>query len=525
MQVPTSMPESPRLRSLAGLLPAAELTNAGASDAASRLRILATVTLVAFAIIGLIAVLASFAEPRAQPAVIQGMSALALKMVLASGAMLWALRRAWPPAVLDALTAAYAIATALCMAMTEQELTPVVGVPRWGVSGIGIWIVLVPLVYPFGPRAAALVATGCASSVLVAYGLSRMNGLPALPLAQLIEWLLPLYFCAGLATAAAFSIHRYRAALDDARQQVRELGRYHLERRLGAGGMGEVWLARHRLLPRAAAIKFIRQPKKSGNQDRARLTRQFEAEAAAISRLSAVNTVTLYDFGVSDQGEWYYVMELLDGIDLQQAVERHGPLSDWRVARILAQACRSLSEAHQQGLVHRDLKPGNVMLCRLGDEIDVVKVLDFGLVQVLTSAVETDDSVQLAPGMRGLSQAVGTPGYMAPEVLLGNRAPDHRADLYALGCLAWWLLTGRLVFDDAPDLEEECVRHCSTPPPLERLATHCDPDFVELIGQLLAKAPEERPVTADALRRRLLRLACWFRQDDAVIAAWWRDLR
>ena len=229
---------------------------------------------------------------------------------------------------------------------------------------------------------------------------------------------------------------------------------------------------------------------------------------------SSVHTVTLYDFGVSDQGEWYYVMELLDGIDLQQAVEFHGPLPDWRVARILAQACRSLAEAHGQGLVHRDIKPGNLMLCRLGGELDVVKVVDFGLVGL------SHPGTPAQPG----STWAGTGGYVAPELLLGTAEGhgDGRVDLYALGCVAWWLLTGSVVFPGTPSVQEECVRHCIDVPPADRLrAVGADPGLVELVLMLLSKRPENRPATAEDLRHRLMALTCWQTDDEAAVVAWW----
>ncbi len=493
------------------------------SETQERLRILVLVALGSFATVGLLAWLIPLLSPP-HNAITVGMGILAVKVMILCSGMLFLLRHQRSARTLSVLGVGFVMMVALVMAVAEVVLSPAIGAARWGVSGIGIWIVLFPLVYPCSPRTTSIAALGCASAVPLVYGVSRLLGMPEVPLERLFPWVLPLYFCAGLAVVAAVSIHRYRTALAEARKELRDLGRYTLVRRLGRGGMGEVWLAQHRLLPRSAAIKFIRPPSPSAEDalpNRADLTRQFEAEAAAISRLSSVHTVTLYDFGVSDEGEWYYVMELLDGIDLQQAVEAWGPLPDWRVARILAQACRSLAEAHGHGLVHRDIKPGNLMLCRLGGEFDVLKVVDFGLVGLGGSGHGAPDQPS--------STWAGTSGYVAPEVLLGTSrggSADSSGDLYALGCVAWWLLTGRLVFPSAASVQEECVLHCTQAPPSERLqALKIDPGLSALVLALLAKRPDARPASAEEVRHQVMSLACWRAYDEAAVIDWWSATR
>ncbi len=479
------------------------------SETQERLRLLVNVALGAFAAIGVLAWVIPLIWPPPGP-VTSGMGLLSIVVSLLCGGMLVVLRHPRPALVLRVSGVGFVVLVAGVMAVTEVALSPELAAGRWGVSGICIWIVLFPLVYPCGPRTTLVAALGCASTVPVTYLFGRFVGLPGETPARLVPWVLPLYFCAGLSVVAALGIHRYRAALAAVRRELREMGRYDLIRRLGQGGMGEVWLARHRLLPRQAAIKFISPPVVADATLTAELTRRFEAEAAAIAQLSSVHTVTLFDFGRSDDGAWYAVMELLDGIDLQQAVEQAGPLPDWRVARILAQACRSLAEAHGRGLVHRDVKPGNLMLCRMGGELDVVKVLDFGLVG-LGAGTE--------PGA-GISTVGGSVGYVAPESLLGT-ALDGRADLYALGCVAWYLLTGRTVFPTGEGVQEECVRHLTEPlPTLLRDGAH-DPGLVAVVHELLAKRPDQRPPSADAVRRRLESLPCWQAYEEATIAAWW----
>ena len=481
-----------------------------------RLRILVVVALGSFAAVGVIAWLVPLLLPPATPATAV-MGVLSVSVVSVCAAMFWLLRQPRAVAHVHALGMGFVVLVALLMAAAEVSLAPQISGARWGVSGIGIWIVLFPLVYPSSPRITLVAAVACASTVPLVYAIGRLIGGPEEPWARLLPWMLPLYFCAGLAVVAAVSMHRYRQALAQAKRELREYGRYELVRPLGSGGMGEVWLARHRLLQRSAAIKFITPPATFDVARQAFLVRQFEAEAAAIARLSSVHTVTLYDYGVADHGEWYYVMELLDGIDLEQAITAHGAFPDWRVAHILAQVCSSLAEAHRCHIVHRDIKPSNLMLCRLGEALDVVKVVDFGLVGMNLAGLNQAGNPQA-----GGSGLAGSIGYLAPEVLLAEPGLDGRVDLYALGCVGWWLLTGKPVFAEAKNVEDECVRHCSEAPPVAvlRAAGH-DPELIQLLMELLCKRADGRPASAKAARQRLLSLPCCGRFDEAAVAAWW----
>ena len=208
--------------------------------------------------------------------------------------------------------------------------------------------------------------------------------------------------------------------------------------------MGEVWRARHRLLIRPAAIKLIRQRALGAMAgDPELLVRRFEREARATAALTSPHTVQLYDFGVTEDGRLYYVMELLDGLDLDTLVRQHGPLPAERVVHLLRQVCSALQDAHGNGLVHRDIKPANVVVSRAGTTFDFVKVLDFGLVKLDSARSADKDAIKLSAE----GSWSGTPGYMAPEVVLGAADTDHRVDLYALGCVAYWLLTGKMVFE------------------------------------------------------------------------------
>jgi DNA-binding NtrC family response regulator len=290
------------------------------------------------------------------------------------------------------------------------------------------------------------------------------------------------------------------------------LGHYRLLEKLGEGGMGEVWRARHQLLARPCAIKLIR-PDQLGETKREAATERFRLEARTIARLTSPNTVRLYDFGVSETGGFYFVMELLSGMDVASVVERFGPLAPERVVAVLRQVCRSLAEAHGEGVLHRDIKPHNLFLCRLGREFDVVKVLDFGLVKTLD-----ERTVQItAEGI-----LTGTPAYMPPERVLGGSA-DERSDLYSLGCVAYWMLTGRTVFTGDP--MAVMIHHARTAPaPPSKFAGHALPaGLEEIVLACLDKAPEKRPSSAVDLWRRLgdVALAAPWSPERAEL--WWRE--
>lgn len=263
--------------------------------------------------------------------------------------------------------------------------------------------------------------------------------------------------------------------------------------------MGEVWRAEHRLLARPAAVKLIR-PEVLGpvdpTQRRVNLQR-FEREAQATASMRCPHTVELYDFGVADDGTFYYVMELLNGLDLETLVRRHGPLEAARTVYLLRQLCHSLGEAHDIGLIHRDIKPANVYVCRFGRETDWIKVLDFGMVK---RRGETGDS---DPKLTADNLVGGTPAYMSPEQALGD-AVDGRSDLYSLGCVAYWMLTGHQVFEGRSPLETMMQHvHQAPVPPSRRTELLIPQDLEAVIMACLAKAPEHRPQTADALTSQL----------------------
>lgn len=324
------------------------------------------------------------------------------------------------------------------------------------------------------------------------------------------------------------------AALRSAQKKVealQDLGAYRIGTCIGEGGMGEVWTASHRLLARPAAIKLIR-PDRLG-EDPAGAIARFTREARATAALRSPHTVELFDFGQTDKGTFYFVMELLEGIDLQQFVTRYGPLEPPRVLHILRQVCRSLAEAHAAGLVHRDVKPANLFLCRLGRQYDCVKVLDFGLVRPALAAgpmadVSESPGAGLAPSVpeaavTEFQATVGTPAYMPPEQVKGEEV-DGRSDLYALGCVAYWLLTGQQVFE-ASTLPEMLMAHLHEEPvPPSRVAATTLPAGLEaIIMRCLAKQPANRPPGAEELARELASVAPEKLWTEEAAARWWSD--
>jgi serine/threonine protein kinase len=289
--------------------------------------------------------------------------------------------------------------------------------------------------------------------------------------------------------------------------EARHLGQYRLEQKIGAGGMGIVYRGHHAMLRRPTAIKLLSVDK----VNEASIER-FEREVQITSQLNHPNTVAIYDYGRTPEGVFYYAMEYLDGIDLQFLVDRYGPQPEARVIHILKQMCGSLYEAHSLGLVHRDIKPANVMLNRRGGEADVVKVLDFGLVKAQDDAKRKRDT-------GGLS---GTPLYMSPEAIQTPDLVDPRSDLYAVGAIGYFLITGQAVFN-ASSLVELCQQHVAAIPesPARRLGQPVSPELESAILACLEKRRDKRPQTARDLMALLDRAPAsgsWSLEDAD---AWW----
>jgi serine/threonine-protein kinase len=365
-----------------------------------------------------------------------------------------------------------------------------------GLSWVAVWVVLFTVVVPTSPRRALLAALASVSSVPVIIGLVLASGAISghMPPEQFFFGLVfPYILVVGMAYVGARVVYNLGTEV----KRARDLGSYSLEEKLGQGGMGEVWRARHRLLARPAAIKLIRPSLAGRNGVSAEAVRRFEREAQVIARLRSPHTVNLFDFGIAADGAFYYAMELLDGLDADSLVRRFGPMPPERVIYLLRQICHSLSEAQSCGLVHRDIKPANIFLCRYGEEYDFVKVLDFGIVGTVRDGGET------SPMHTRENAPPGTPAFMAPEQAMGPEL-DGRSDIYATGCVAYWLLTGQFVFTAETPIGL-ILKHAQTPPPpaSTRTSLPIPRSLDDLVLSCLAKDPADRPQSARELSLRL----------------------
>ena len=437
----------------------------------------------------------------------------------ASAVMCWYLRRA---------STSFEEKSNAGIAMMLMQGAGIAGFNAWAVPPAGTdimrisWICLLILIFamiaPSTPRRMFIASLVVASFDPIAYWLAWLFGGKALAPAYVfvISW--PTYACAFVAVVPARVLQRLGRRL----REAQDLGSYQLVERLGAGGMGEVWRAEHRLLARDAAIKLMR-PEVLGarNDDEARLMlKRFEREAQATAALSSPHTIQVFDFGVTQEGTFYYVMELLNGRDLESLVREFGPLPPNRVLYLLRQVCHSLADAHARGLVHRDIKPANIYACRMGLEYDFTKVLDFGLVKIQAGPGPARDPQTLATVEHSIP---GTPAYMAPEVILGDAAVDRRADVYSLGCVAYFLLTGELVFEADTSMKMLMQHlHAQPSPPSERTELHVPRELDDLILACLQKDPKHRPHDAGELYQMAqhCRIRDEWSSDEAK--RWWR---
>lgn len=436
---------------------------------------------------------------------------VAFAVIAISVGVFWSTRRVFKNsrAVLD-VGLIYEVVLAFAIGLVNQW-TPNI----YGLSWICVLILIHPMIVP-NTRPRILVASLAAASMdplgIVITGWRGVD-IPSFPV---ILWTyLPNYLCAFLAVLPSHVITSLSRQVNEAR----ELGSYRLGRLLGRGGMGEVYVAHHRMLRRPAAIKLIRpEALQSTHYESAdTIIKRFQREAEAAARLHSPHTVQLYDFGVTNGGRFYTVMELLRGLDLESIVQRFGPVPPARTVYLLRQACDSLAEAHGWGLVHRDIKPANVYSCWVGREADVVKVLDFGLVKGDLGEGQ-DRSKLTAPDI-----TTGTPAYMSPELARADDV-DGRSDLYAMGCVAFYLLTGRLVFEAETPMKMMVAHIKNTPlPPSVVSEFPISPDLDAVVLACLEKDRAKRPSSADELGRRLA--ACevgepWTR---STAEAWWRQ--
>ena len=418
-----------------------------------------------------------------------------------------------PRFVLD-LGLMYMVATAFALALVFHLGGISTGPVFPEISWVGAVVLMFAAIVPTTPKKMLIAGLVAASMNPIGMLIAKAQGVWNFgPSSGALLMHYPDYILVG----AAVVITHVMTKLGQQVTKAREMGSYQLGELLGRGGMGEVYKATHRMLARPAAIKLIRTETLGViDKEAAKLAvTRFRREAEAAANLRSQHTVELYDFGVTEDGTLYLVMEFLDGMDLETLVRETGPLHTARVIYILRQVCDSLEEAHSTGLVHRDIKPANIHLGKVGLRHDFVKVLDFGLVKEVSS-VSVEHSLSTIPGQ----MALGTPAYMAPEMALGEPV-DGRADIYALGCVAYFLLTGQLVFE-AEKAFQMIAKHLQSEPvpPSRRTDQNVSPELERLILKCLAKNPNDRPQSA----AQLLQALEWIPTDawgEEQATQWW----
>jgi serine/threonine-protein kinase len=422
----------------------------------------------------------------------------------------WALcrRRARPLAALRALDAAFlviACAVLSCRPLFERSL-PYLPI----VAGKGVTFAVMTRAVLIPGSAARTLAVSIAGylplfavAFVVWYGADAAFETGEHP--SLAQFVVNGLLGATLATVVSSVIFRLRRQVEKAKQ----LGQYRLEEKVGTGGMGEVFRASHTMLRRPTAIKLLR-PDKAGEENLAR----FEREVQLTSELTHPNTVSIYDYGRTPDGTLYYAMEFLDGLNLEELVRDHGPQPPARVVHILEQVSSSLVEAHARGLIHRDIKPPNVILCVRGGLHDFVKLVDFGLVKHV--AADADAAVTASDAI------TGTPLYMSPEAIRTPDRLDARSDIYAVGAVGYFLLAGKHLFDSRSAIEVCSLQLKSMPePPSVRLGKPLPEDLEALVLRALAKSPEERPQSAAELLEALRHSADHGKWGEEEARAWW----
>jgi serine/threonine protein kinase len=461
---------------------------------------------------------------------------IAVVAVIASLAMFYYARSTKSdPKLIPNLGLAYMVLTSAAIGLiTHWAIDPrIAAMPILPtISWIGVVILMFAAVIPISTRKTIIAGVIAASMNPAGMLIARERGVWHFDSAlDTLMMHFPDYLLIGVAVVIA----RVVTQLGQEVSKAREMGSYQLGDLLSRGGMGEIYKATHTMLARPAAIKLIRpEMLGGGNGDDAQIAvTRFHREAAAAANLRSPHTVELFDFGVTENQTLYFVMELLEGMDLETMVQKHGRLPAPRVIHILCQACESLEEAHSRGLVHRDIKPANIHVGHVGVHYDFVKVLDFGLVKSVgtrssQASLKALDfgSVRSFGGSgdlsadTGVSGTPGTPAYMAPEMALGETV-DGRSDIYALGCVAYYLLTGELVFDAESNFQM-VSRHVHHEPvaPSIRGGVEIPPELDRLVLSCLAKNPDARPATAAELSHALTEIEVepW---SEAQARDWW----
>ena len=388
---------------------------------------------------------------------------------------------------------------------------------RTSLSPICLFLPIYPALAPLPWKRVLTAGLLAATTDVLGWSIAEARGVaPSAQPLQMFFAFSTTYLCAILSMLPATIIRRLGREV----QEARDMGAYRMGKLIGKGGMGEVYRASHRLLARPAAVKVIGVSDMSelDVESRTRALERFRREAAVAAALTSPHTINLFDFGVTEQGTYYYVMELLQGMDLQAMVDRHGPIPPARALHFLRQATISLAEAHQFGIVHRDIKPSNIYASRLGLEVDFVKVLDFGVVKVESKKMD-EASLKLSRE----DVPIGTPAYMAPEGVDGGAALTPASDIYSLGCVAFFILTGDMVFR-ATSVLQMAIKHMEEAPraPSAVQATNAiPPELDELVLRCLSKRPEDRPADALALLALITPIARSLPWNPDEASEWW----
>lgn len=452
-------------------------------------------------------------------------ASLAQLLLLAVAAVLLIRKRSWSYRQLRGMEAVIFGAIALRLAVSqavfvlEGRMQAFVAsgdedkILMLGELGATRWFVLIVVYGVFIPnrwqRCAAVVGGMALVPLVVLGGLLLQDGMLSIPLVEHFLTKMALH----LALAVAIAVYgSYRIdVLQRQAAEARKLGQYVLKGRLGKEGMAEVYLAEHQLLRRPCAVKIIRHDKIESPSHRQR----FEREVQALANLSHPNIIEVFDYGVAADGTFYYVMEYVRGLTLHELVERFGALPPARAIHLLRQIAAALGAAHAAGLIHRDIKPANVLVCEKAHTRDVIKLLDFGLVQV---CLGDSDARVTQDGM-----LVGTPAFMSPEQIAGARALDARSDIYSFGVLAYYLLSARNPFD-RPEVREVFAAHLHDAAPLLReTVPEIAADLEDVVCRCLAKNPSERFATAGELEKALVACRQAGGWDAEQSEEWWRE--
>jgi serine/threonine-protein kinase len=417
-------------------------------------------------------------------------------------------RKLLPPAALGLVDGICLVAVTALLAVTAFDAPPALRVEHVGVTPFGLVVAVRAALVPAPPWWTVAVSTiaGMPLPVLAFALMLEGRGVTA-PFPGVVG-IMVVSLWGMAAIVAAWAISRVVYGLRVQVKSAMQFGQYTLEEKIGEGGMGVVYRARHAMLRRPTALKLLPTSRADSIGPR-----RFEREVQLTSRLTHPNTIAIYDYGHTQNGVFYYAMELLDGFTLAELCHEDGPQPAGRVIHILSQAAQVLAEAHSIGLIHRDVKPANIFLCVHGGIHDFVKVLDFGLVKELSAR---DPSLS-SPGL-----VAGTPLYMAPEAIAEPEAVDARVDIYALGAVGYFLITGQAPFTRKSPVElYHAHMYEHAPLPSERLGKPVPDDLERLLMDCLAKSPDDRPATASELVDRLdaLRPLHPWTENDA--RSWW----